>query len=284
MILREFMGLIPVEQSKLYLKDGLLDSPDPTLLFGLELEIENATNLEMPRLFSWTEDGSLRNRGREFITRPANYTTTVRGLQKFFALNPTLQTIKESDGDYSPLSNYSDRTSIHVHTNCQDMTMKQLASLCMLYQVFERLLYAYVGGDRQQNIFCVPWHETLISNRTIKTLLEGHSFKIHEWQKYTGLNLKPLERFGTVEWRHMHGHNNLEHIVGWLRIISCIFRAAKTMEFEELLSQFLQLNTTSQYERMFHTVFRYVPEFRIPGYQSLLEEGVLDLKYDWVHE
>lgn len=279
---QQTFGMLHVEQCKLYLKDGLLDSPDPSLLYGLELEIENSGNLDNPRLFSVTTDGSLRNNGHEFISRPANYTTTVKGLIKFFQNNPPLRTTYNEDGTYATDSNYSDRTSIHVHTNCQDLTMKQLASMCMLYQVFERMLYAYIGAGRSQNIFCVPWSETLISNRTIRCLLAGETLKIHDWQKYTGLNLKPLERFGTIEWRHMHGTNDIQFISTWLTIIGAFYRAVRAFSFEELQSMFLSLNSNSQYERAFAKIFYDVPRFRLPGYQEMLEAGVLDLKYDWI--
>lgn len=280
--IRGIFQMVEVVPSKLYTSEKALANPDPALIYGIELEIENAQMLTYPRLFNRVIDGSLRNDGMEFISRPAYYSTLVRGLEQFFKSNPGLITVMDSDGTYAPNSNYSERTSIHVHTNCQDLTTDQMASICLLYQTFERVLFHFIRGDRDKNIFCVPWCESLISQRTIRSFLNGQVDKIYDWQKYTALNLLPLSSKGTIEWRHMAGTNDVTYIKTWLTIIGHFFRCVRAHPFDYWLNQIITLNSTSQYERVLNEIFPDIREFNYAGYKQHIAEGVLDVKYDWL--
>lgn len=132
--IRELTG---VPEPKVYTNSKAipLHAADPQLLYGLELEIENVPNWDelVVAGMSSVEDGSLRNDGREFLTAPSTYSVVCNTLERFF------ERAKLTD------NNYSERCSIHVHANCQDLTTDQLSGLCMLYQVYERLLYMFVG-------------------------------------------------------------------------------------------------------------------------------------------
>lgn len=271
-----------VVPTTLYLTQNKRTFPDPTLIMGMELEIENALHLNAPRIFTTTEDGSLRNGGVEFVSRPAFYYQLYHGLEQFFnKLNPPLQTLHEEDGSYSDRSNYSDRTSIHVHTNVVDLTKEQLATICMLYQVFERCLFEFVGADRDKNIFCVPWYETNMGKSTVKHLLQGEFAPVYDWQKYTALNLLPIQERGSIEWRHLPGTNDLGKIDTWLHIIGSIYRAAREQPFQYWMDMLLQLNSNSQYELAFRRIFEGVPAFNPAHYREQIESGVMDLKVDW---
>lgn len=256
-----------------------LASPSPTLLYGAELEIENTDAISTTSGFRAVEDGSLRNFGREYISSPMTYSNLVWCLDQFFAKNK-IRSIMESEGVFAQNSNYSERTSIHVHTNCQDLTMDQLATLCMVYETFERVLFGFVGNHRDKNIFCVPWYETNLSHQAVLSIKENNLPKLKMWQKYTALNLLPLFNQGTIEWRHLHGTSDVELIKTWLRLIGWIYVAAMNHQFEDLQQQLTGLNTTSQYDRVLDMVFRDDADaLRLPGYQFELECGVLDMKY-----
>lgn len=256
-----------------------IHNPCPTLLYGLELEIENCDPAWATAGWAAVEDHSLRNSGWEFVGKPMTYSVQYHALQTFFNKNkPKL--IVDDHGMPTLDSNYSDRTSIHVHTNCQNITTEQLSSICLIYQVFEKLLFNFIGNDRNKNIFCVPWHETQLSYRIINNLEKGDVLPVRRWQKYTALNLLPLQDKGTIEWRHMHGNADLVFISNWLKLIGRIYAFALANSIKDIKNMFVNLNTSSMYNRSMDMVFG--PEadlLRIPGFEYVLEEGVLEMKY-----
>lgn len=266
----QILGLNPVNPYHYaagYLS-GYEEGKCPTLLYGVELEIERAYDYkkwQVPGMVV-TEDGSLRNDGKEFITSPMTYKNLSYCLDSFFTK------AKLSD------ENYSERCSIHVHTNCQDLTFDELITLLMIYQVFERVLYEWIGHDRDKNIFCVPWHQTLYTSSMLATKDIG---KFKNWQKYTGLNLLPLFSQGTIEWRHMDGHCDYKRLMLWCTLIGCMYNFAKTCSLKEAQQEILSLNTNSLYEVFSYKVFNEYGDvlMKTANYRENLEEGVLDVKY-----
>lgn len=242
---------------------------DPDLVYGVELEIEGVPH--WPDLvvtgMSSVADGSLRNNGREFLLMPSKYQDAYATLTEFFSrakLNDT---------------NYSDRTSIHVHTNCQDLKIDELQTVLFLYQAVESLVFNWVNPSRADNIFCVPWSQTNLSFQIFDGKRDLRKFQ--NWAKYTALNLLPLYEYGTIEWRHMHGHCDMNVLSKWLQIIGCFFRYARNNPIGEVKEMLLSLNTTSLYNRFIDSVFQEHVDFIYtqPDWQIQLEEGLLMLKY-----
>jgi len=242
---------------------------DPELLFGVELEIERVPNWDRYEFhgMSSTADGSLRNNGREFLLQPTKFPDAFATLSHFFNL-----------GGFTE-QNYSDRTSIHVHTNCQDLKIDELQAILFLYQATESLLFNWVNPERADNIFCVPWSQTNLSFQIFDGKRDIRKFR--NWAKYTALNLLPLYSYGTIEWRHMHGHSDVAKIVQWLQIISCFYRYARKVKIDELKDTLVNLNTTSHYGMFVDMVFQEHANFiyQQPNWQQQLEENILMLKY-----
>ena len=256
-------------------KAAPLLSPDPSLLYGLELEIEgirvDPEELYVTGMYG-AVDNSLRNtdggRGWEYITKPATFSIVNLILTRFFKQ----EAIQEAT--------YSERCSVHVHCNVLDMTVEQVKALCLLYQTFEGLMYVYAGADRDKNIFCVPWAQTQITYNLLDNLTEGHIGGLRSWQKYTGLNLIPITTQGTVEFRHLPGNNNQEFIMNWLVLIGCLFRAAKTMTLEEIEARLTRVNTTSEYRGLVDDVFGVWGHLiAAPHFEAVIEDGIIDVKY-----
>lgn len=252
------------------------DNPCPSLLYGLELEIENLHDEEYRWLqgsMRMTEDGSLRN-GMEFVLQPMTYSHVELVLRDFYQRNRINN------------NNYSERCSIHVHTNVQNLTFEQLASVCLIYQVFERVLFRWIGNERDRNIFCVPWYDTgNMTHRIVNRIKDGDTWITGDWLKYTALNLIPISPQGTIEWRHMHGHCDVDQIMQWLRFIGHIYRIAISMSFDAVKNMFVYLNTTSQYLDAINSVFGDdAAALKLPGYEIDLEDGVLHMKYSILQE
>lgn len=237
------------------------------IIKGIELEIESwpgdwhdaeATG------FSFTEDGSLRNNGTEAVSHPNN----TKGL---IAVTKALW---EKFGITSE-KNFSDRTSIHVHANVTDFTGAQFKALTLLYQVFEELLFTFIGNDRDNNIFCVPWCEAGVTAQNHARIIESP----RGWNKYTALNLAPVATQGSVEFRHMHGHADIGYLSDWLHIIDDLLLSAKKTDYNTVIEQIQSINTTSQYTEFLFSIFPNTGGLlRTANFERKLSRGVIEAK------
>lgn len=261
---------------------------NPDLLMGLELEIERVPKpgnwlVEHIPAAIWTidRDGSLRppELSYEFISKPLQMEFMLGELQSFFdklKLEPAC---------------YSDRTSVHVHTNVCDFTQKELATLALIYVTFEDVLFQFVnhykspseqGYCRDTNIYCIPWNQCRLNHGLVNTIFSNPNLAFARWQKYTALNLLPVLNQGTVEWRHMHGTNDMEKLTIWLNLIGSIMKFSKNTDFDEVVKTIKVLNDTSAYQQFFGQVL----EDRLPYdpmYQQALAEGIIHAKYTLIN-
>lgn len=249
------------------------EAPDPLLVYGVELEIENVTqvldNCVVPNI-TVTTDGSLRNNGYEFITTPMLYNSMMHTLISFFEKNKF------------NVDNYSERCSIHVHCNVGDLEQEQLATVLLTYICFERLLFRYVGGDRENNIFCVPIHQTSLVADMVHGDFKKAVYildKARGWEKYTALNLLPMLSKGSIEFRHMPGTADIVKIQGWLRLLGHLFRYARTVPYETVVKSLMEMNTSSRYFNFLNEVFMDdASKLMYFGYESDMEDGVVGVK------
>lgn len=265
------------------------------LLIGLELEVENIhEGLEYYRdragsFWSVVEDGSLRPRGAawEFVSKPTHIGIALAELRILF------DKLKFTDG------NYSDRCSVHVHTNVLDFTQEQVANLALVYPVFEAVLFRYVnhhkkkeeqGYCRDTNLYCIPWGDCRMNRNFVEHFFdEPHRFvssrltgRASKWEKYTALNFVPMGEHGTVEWRHMHGTADMEKLTTWLNLIGSIMKFCKENDFSDIVKTIKILNDVSTYQQFFNAVLagnlQYLEEYRAP-----MAEGVINAKYSLVN-
>jgi Putative amidoligase enzyme len=244
----------------------------PRQKFGIEVEIENIKNSVPANLapyWAWTEDGSLRNNGIEFVSKP------LCGDEAIVALDALYKWLNKVGATCSP------RTSVHMHVNMQDYTMETLWNILMLYIVYERVLYDFIGNDREKNNFCIPLYSyprtfDFISNFYINPLTA-----VSSWLKYTGLNLKPLTNssnkpgFGTIEFRHFSGSKDVLKVGTWVNIILSLVRTATEHSFEALSRS---INTTSPHY-LTQTVFKELAHlFYDKPLQVMISEGIRDFK------
>lgn len=252
---------------------------DPSLIYGLELEIENMGHLANPKDacvpgFSYHEDGSLRNNGAEYVSSPMRMRELSHCLHEFFSKNKLTE------------NNYSERCSVHVHTNVTDLTLDQLRTLVFVYVVFEKVLFSFIGNERDKNIFCVPLYDTTMLQQLLNKDFFNH--KMAKWEKYTALNFLPIFKSpvnengqGSIEWRHMAGTCDEQYILLWCNLIGKMFAYARTHEWEPTLKFFLELNTSSAYKEAMMEVFQELSTCleQTPAFVENLEEGVLRVKY-----
>lgn len=245
----------------------------PEWIVGLELEIEGWDG-EAERDFvgfEFTDDGSLRNsdngRGIEAITAPIQIQYVRDLLTRFFKHY-------HIDG-----TNYSERCSVHVHFNVQPLEWEQLSSICLIYQTVERVLFKFIGSDRDQNIFCVPWSQCNLTCNIIPNIKKYRHDAFRGWQKYTSLNLLPILDKGTIEFRHMHGTCDVDKIMMWIGIISKMFKYAMAHPTEKILMDIQYMNTISNYQAWMYLIFEELtPYLQTVNYDVELAQGVVDTK------
>jgi len=237
-------------------------------IFGLELETENvqpkySTDVVKYENYCKAEvDNSLRNHGIEFITVPL----------KAYQIEHALDQL-HSIWNVSKLE-WSSRTSTHVHVNARDLDLNQILNFVLIYCAVEKLLFNWVGKDRDKNIFCIPLYKTRY-NHAIGNLSLDPVNVIHNWNKYTALNLLPLEQHGTLEFRHLYGTWDKKIIITWTNLISCIKKYAKNITTHNLKEEIFSLNTTSDYEGFVRNVFdKYAELILQPQLLPFMEDTV----------
>lgn len=218
---------------------------DPKCLIGLEIEVENVKDTKKavaPHFWIQKEDHSLRNNGAEFITPP------LRAKYLYTALHYLYEDILPNETDFS------ERTSVHVHVNVRNLTSEELNTFILLYMIFERVFFSFADKKRYQNIFCVPVLETKLLNNFFQNI--NFTLPAIPWQKYTGLNLLPILDKGTVEFRHFPGTNDYNKIYLWVNILIALRISSRAIfNTKNLLEEVLKLNTTSEYDIFIKKVF-----------------------------
>jgi hypothetical protein len=248
-------------------------------LIGLEIEMEKYDPKPMDKkayldyLWAVVPDGSLRDNGAEFRSAP------LKG--KSIAL--ALSTLEYFNNLANPA--YNDRTGIHVHLNIRDLHVEQFLTLIAIYILFEDVLFNF-SGNRKDSIYCVPLR--IAENYFSHIFSKMKENPENEWglvyqgaKKYTALNYAPVNTFGTVEFRHMAGTNNIKRIHEWINIILRIREFAE-IPIQEIIGDILLLNTNSQYLEFSKRVFKEQSEilFTDSTMWKSLSEGVSILK-EW---
>lgn len=183
---------------------------------GVELEVESVKDWkDLPHGWIVETDGSLRNEGREFISPPLSRSS----LETHFKMLHT------NNLKYFPeWEPFTERTSIHVHVNVLDQTPEQVKSIVLWYALFEPVFFAMVAPVRRNNIHCVGLDQTFL-NETYKRSLP---LFVQKWHKYTALNLLPVKSQGTIEFRHMDGHNDSTRFNEWVRTLENLWVHGQT--------------------------------------------------------
>lgn len=217
------MGGVSQNPYAILTEDQSLGTRSGNPLVGIEVEVEldRATldapaTLELEGRGDWARvaDHSLRNHGQyqgwEYVSRPV---TSEAGQLR--SLLSQLEPVMEGRFD-------TPRAGVHVHVNCKPLVAPEFIAGLFAYYMLEPAIYQYVGGGREQNIFCVPLREELNAASNLcraigrvmvrsrpgdSAVLSGAHFDVREAisqaPKYLGLGLHTLGIHGTVESRHM---------------------------------------------------------------------------------
>lgn len=279
MLLKDFIG-IPLLH-KIDIKKGE-ERPFPTDdNVGIEIELENirlkkdiTTGLYTTPL-GWTihTDGSLRNGGVEFV-----FDGPISGYGITLRLESLLSYIKE----YKLKPECSPRTSVHVHVDARDLEERDVFKWLMIYCIYEPLLFEAFAPERAESNFCVPIYNSLISQDTISYLKAyswGYFFKlapgVNEHRRYAAVNLVALNKFSSLEFRHLSGTFKPKPIIDW---VSALLSLKGWVRKENSSLESLFTGPSKVYAEQL-TVEVFAPEIaerllNIPNFDKLFIRGV----------
>ena len=260
--------------------DGCIELPHvPNHSVGIEIEAERCSGLGdrtwPSNVWSIKQDGSLRNHGVEFIS-PAIQTEECREMLGFlFGYLDHLGV--EPD--------FSWRTSIHVHLDVTSLSVEEFRNFLLTYFVFEDCLFEFANpGRRETNIFCTPINranfyalsEFISSENQLPLLRESLASLAREVKKYSALNLLHLWDFGTVEFRHLRGTDDLPFLCRWIDLLLKLLTFSKETNKDTLYQFIERLNTNSAYSEFAEAVFGDAAEkcLKFPLSTQMLERGV----------
>lgn len=217
-------------------------SPDPTTKVsstqlvsnsnvGIEIELEGIPKSVYEHTFSYwriDNDGSLRDGGAEFVFRqPLAGIDVENALTEFSKYLSSLRV--------KPVT--SDRTSVHVHLDIRDLTINQLFNLIVIYAFIEKPLMKMCGSSRMDNNYCVPLYKINSDNflYRIGRLNDERQFtdgvySFGESERYSACNLASIAKYGSIEFRGLHGTYDTTEILDWINIILMIKQAAISVE------------------------------------------------------
>lgn len=208
----------------------------PSCVIGIEVEVEGIPGVggnERNYRGYWdvTTDNSLRDGGRELISKPIYGKDILMALDALEPLN-----------EYRP--SFSERTSVHVHLDVRDLKGEELCNLITIYTMVEPFLFSFVGKDRENSIYCIPYYKgegsREIIGRIYNNIRINNSSRlasaVASLHKYTAMNLLPVASQGSVEFRHMYGTIDKELLLSWINIIFCIKKAAVDLSDKDWIS------------------------------------------------
>lgn len=211
---------------------------------GIEIEIEGVTSLVVPTEenqeipiqgtnWLYKRDGSLRNNGMEFVTKPTHISDQNESLRVF-------ETWKAAH-HWMP----SDRCGIHVHVDARDYTHAELKNLVTLYCLMEPLMFDFVGKEREESIFCVPWYRSQSDlnwyiNEVYRytRIADLGAALSRETCKYAALYLAPLATFGTVEFRHAPTWKDIMKTDTWAKMCVDVVNYAYTHDASQIVRNY----------------------------------------------
>jgi len=205
---------------------------------GIEIEVEgnkfpkppgyegthHAVSLPDTKYWSYVHDGSLRGQDNaEYVlTKPVMFSEMEGAIGELFGRLQKFGSVIED----------SNRTSVHVHLNCQSFHFNRLTSLMALYFTFEEVLTEWCGEHRVGNLFCLRAKDAPAIVTQIKRFIrsDGRS-DLRDHLHYAGLNANALFKFGSLEFRSLRGVSDPSIILDWVGILERLYHLSA--EFQD---------------------------------------------------
>lgn len=194
---------------------------------GIEIEVEGKKlphEDTTPPPWLYHHDGSLRGEDNaEYVLKaPIPFDGVEKALSGLWKVFKTKKSVLDD----------SNRTSVHIHLNCQNFHLNRLTAFLGIYFALEEILTDWCGEHRVGNLFClraidapaiVTWSKKFIQSDGQAGLPES----LH----YAGLNISALKKFGSIEVRTLRGVSDPGIILRWIEFLRMIYE--KSADFPD---------------------------------------------------
>lgn len=191
---------------------------DSDTLVGVEIEGEGRRiDTVRENLSGWWNlepDGSLRNNGFEAIL-----VQPLAGKSLMDALEDAEQALRGTS--------FSFRTSVHIHVDVANMDTDSLNRFLFYYTILEKDLFDWIGHERDQNPYCVPFYRQTRIIGSLRDAVNGQYHNLLEEEKYSAVNCASVRNLMSLEFRHMYGTRSMDTILKWINILLSIKKAAE---------------------------------------------------------
>ena len=229
---------------------------------GIEVEVEGEDLPGMGHSMVWRSerDGSLRGESMEYVLRKPVHRDAVPDV--------LLGLYHRLKGAGSKIHD-SGRAGVHVHINCQDLTMKQVVTFACLYLVFEEMLVEWCGPGREGNLFCLRGGDAdYLITAFRDAVVSGRWGNLRDDNlRYASLNLKALSTYGSLEFRAMRSTVDPAVLENWVDMLLRVKDASLQFDDPELI---IERASFGGYEELFLSIFGEDTELRFS------EDSMLD--------
>lgn len=212
--------------------DQRLHSPSdrwilPKQLIGVEFEAERVIEIdpdhELHAYYTVKADHSLRDGGLEFV-----FSNPLMGED----LSRALDLMEKHSKDFV----CNERTGLHIHLDVREQEQVNTYRLFQLYALYEYFIYKFAGDGRSNSNYCVPWYKSTEQYGFLAHVLNTKdqpltgTFAEQNISRYMGLNIQSMERFGSLEFRHLQNTHDFQRISDWINLIMELKKASETEE------------------------------------------------------
>lgn len=215
---------------------------DNSSLVGIEVELEKYVDVSDKHKYWRAEhDGSLRDGGIEFVLRQP-----LTGVD----LELSIKELYEDILTKKYVTNQ--RCSTHVHIDARDMTVPHLQAMVFVYTMVERMIYDNVAPEREDSFYCTPMYNSAKHRRIVGKALKDINFG--DCPKYSGLNLRTLHKYGSVEFRMYEGLTESKDLSRWVKMLMRLKSGTKQYE-NTPLTDILKMYSENTAESIVYSVF-----------------------------
>lgn len=195
---------------------------------GIEIEVEGRSlpheeTAEETPYWKYAIDHSLRgeDNGEYVLRKPIKFEEVPKALDSLWGLFAKYKSVLDD----------SNRTSVHIHLNCQNFHVNRLASFSALYFCLEEILTEWCGEYRVGNLFCLRSKDAPAIVSRIKTFIQRDGdTNISEHLHYAGFNIHSLSKFGSIEIRTLRGVKDPTIIQDWVDILQRLYDLSESFE------------------------------------------------------
>ena len=184
---------------------------------GIEIEMEGRGFIRggIAPYWDYHRDGSLRGEeNAEYVlSRPLDRKDVPKALKVLFGELKAAGTRIRKD---------SPNTSVHIHLNIQDWSVKKVYNLITLWYIFEKILVDWCGEERAGNLFCLRGSDAEVALMRLASAVRYSKYQTigdQDGLRYLALNYTALAKFGSLEFRPLAGVYEEDTINTWVTIL-----------------------------------------------------------------